>query len=106
MSQGDPVGSEEFFERLQKRGLEKACKIRSGPEWDLTTEGAVIATIEALKEMMGGEPMEARIRHGKIRRKIPLSDIAGDHYLFTNFHVAGHHGTNWEEVTVMVFRNG
>ena len=62
-----------------------------------------IETAAALKEMMIGEPMMAWIRHGKIRRKIPLSDIAGAHYLFTNFHVAGHHGTDRQQVKVCAF---
>jgi len=98
----------EFFERLGERAWLKLRKGKDLGKYNEAIEKLAIgpangvnATIEALKEMMVGEPMIATISHNKLI----MGDIGDEEYLFTNLHVAGHHGTDGEEVTVMVLRD-
>ncbi len=84
-----------FFEELEQGAN------RLAPRWgdwetgsfDRGRKSGIDATIEALREMMVGEPMNANIQHGKL-----FKGYKNEEYLFTNFHVAGHHGTDGDPI--------
>jgi len=102
-----PEAGEEFFERL----AEKAWSQLRGTRNDLfhpavkefVSEG-INATREALKEIMVGEPIRCRAwlckeKWGEEWTKIYLPQGVGD-----SIAVGGHHGTDGEEVVVLVVR--
>jgi len=96
--------SEEFFKVLWQ---EASLKLR----WEYATCGdAINATIEALKEMMVGEPIGAiggsqgTDSAGEYNIIIiPPTASARSHCTFV---ILGHHGISGEEVTVFVVRDG
>jgi len=103
--------SEEFFEALARRAHPKLKALSD--EWGLRfiererLAKAGDATIEALKEMMVGEPIKARVHH-YLSRYLPGQErteylIETEHGWHSLFKLEGYHGTDDEEVTVMVF---
>jgi len=108
--------SEEFFEVLRDRAetrLGGSAKYKAqGFVASQMYEAAVVAinaTIEALKEMMVGEPIKARAHHylsrylpGEERTEYLVETEQGHGALFK---VAGHHGTDGKEVTVLVLEH-
>jgi len=99
--------SEEFFERLQRLITNRFEPQASASYGDGYFVG-MTAAIKALKEMMVGEPMKAEVQHGTSHglafTEIVVEEGEEDEtgYLIFN----GHHGTDGEEVTVFVVRDG
>lgn len=109
MSQRDPKGSEEFFERLDANAFKRGNnRIDQDDNCRLGLEAGIEATIEALKEMMVGEPIEARVSH-YLSRYLPGEErteylIQTERGLRNLLKVEGHHGTDGEEVVVLAVR--
>jgi len=84
----------DFFEALRKGALNKT---------DLRWGFAINATIEALREMLVGEPILAEIQHGfdgiEKYTEIVIEEGAMGHLM-----IYVRHGTDGEEVYVLVVR--
>ena len=86
-----------FFEELRKRTDENIDTFEQ--EYGSATKFiAIEATIEALKEMMVGEPMKAGIEH--------WHDLTNIHAPDVGIWIWGKHGTEGEQVHVIVVRSG
>jgi len=103
------MSKEEFFERLKERAetrLGGAAKYKAqGFVATQMYEAAVVAidaTIEALKELMVGEPLPGLLCHDTEE----LSPSYTYLWLEKTIISEGHIGTDGEEVTVMVLRDG
>jgi len=110
------MSEEEFFERLRERTIHKLL-IQEGYDpvedadvfephpdgWKGDVE-EVDATIEALKEMMVGEPKRMfRISHHTKPDGEEWTFVR--HFSSEHISLDGHHGTDGEEVVVMVFKD-
>jgi len=98
----------DFFEALSKRAHNKVDvdekRYGSPPfEFAVTGYGGIKATIEALKEMMVGEPQIGIVQHWGDRRTF-INYTPRDFAYQCCTTLEGHQGTNGEEVMVMVFR--
>ncbi len=102
----------EFFEEL-KQAAHNKFKGEPLPPWSDGYLFGVAATIEALREMMVGKPIEAIIEH-EVHQDTESSNTEEwttieshplylDRYAECGF--GDHHGTDGEEVYVMVFRS-
>lgn len=104
MFQGNPVGSEEFFERLNHRAFRLGIKA-AGDNAGRTVgfQMGINATIEALKERMVGEPKRMfRISHHTKPDGEEWTFVR--HFSSEHISLDGHHGTDGEEVVVGVFK--
>lgn len=84
----------DFFEALKANALSKTDEF----------EG-VHATIEALREMMAGEPMKAEIQH-TVSEGYAYTEVAFEEHDMAHMWFFGHHGTDGEEVAVFIVRTG
>jgi len=105
--------SEKFFERLRERASEYGAPIFESAYEASAFGHGVHNALEALKEMMVGEPIEAIVEH-EINQDTESSrteewTTIDSHPLYLDRYAEcgfrGHHGTDGEEVTVMVFRD-
>lgn len=100
--------TEKFFERLREKA-NKRLKLRwPGKLDDGAADLGIDATIEALKEMVVGEPIKARARHylsrylpGEERTEYLVETEQGWRILFK---LKGFHGTDGEEVAILAVR--
>lgn len=97
----------DFFEELKERANKRTwCK---NSFWRKRRQEGIDATIEALKEMMVGEPIRGRLNHdenpykkGDMLTWVWTSDMfKGER---CSLLAPGHHGTDGEEVAVLVIR--
>ena len=102
---------DELFEALRKKSKDIAFKeprkftneLVSVHWMDAGVHEGIDATIEALKEMMVGEPMEGKIRHtGEEGGLATWTIIQGEDFEMEIY--SGHHGTDGEKVAVCVLR--
>lgn len=103
----------DFWEALKIAAKKQLQPPMSLPE-KLFVEAGILATIKAEQEMMVGEPIKARIVHQVIYDK-PFTTLSIKeaerpqegtmHWRYT-LPWSGHHGTDGEEVAVLVVRTG
>jgi hypothetical protein len=109
------MSEQDFFEELGDEAQQKIDDLKTifggyiAPKEEQAFLAGLEATIEALKEMMVGEPIGAEIIHSKYD-----DEHTGKHHIWTEIQVSTggsfdlkdnkHHGTNGEEVYVLVAR--
>jgi len=97
--------SEEFLKRLRQVADERHKRMYSpGPEAEFLGRRGMECVIEALKEMMVGEPTSCRLEHGYWHwggLEGTWIRLAGERWFAFS---GGHQGTDGEEVIVLAVR--